>query len=119
MKLSNLPAPKSKEAGFESGPGIPVAIVDDDENDRLLMRRILHRTTQFQCVGSYSSGRDALAGIPSLNCAVVLMDIRMPGMSGLECTRRLKAMLPGLAVVIVTMLDGVTLDVRSPGNRGR
>ena len=60
---------------------------------------------QFQCVSSYSSGRDALAGIPSLNCAAVLMDICIPGMSGLECTLRLKGILPNLVVVIVTMRD--------------
>jgi DNA-binding NarL/FixJ family response regulator len=75
-------------------PAIPVAIVDHDENDRRLIRRIVDRTGQFRCVGSYFSGRDALAGIPSSNPAVVLMNIHMPGMSGLDCTRQMARLDP-------------------------
>lgn len=83
---------------------IGVAIVDDDENVHLLVRDILDRAQEFQWVGSYSSGEAALAGIPQSGVQIVLMDIKMPDMSGSECTRRLKALLPHVIIVMVTGL---------------
>src|SRR5439155_21319717 len=62
----------------------------------------------FYCLSSYSSGDAALVGIPRSTAKIVLMDIRMPGMSGIECTRRLKALLPHLNILMLTVLDDVT-----------
>src|SRR6267378_2143242 len=59
----------------------PVAVVDDDENQRLFIKSMLDQTPGFSCVGSYSSGEAALTGIPGSGAKLVLMDIRMPGMS--------------------------------------
>src|SRR5207247_1009575 len=84
---------------------IGVAIVDDDENFQVFLRDIVDHTRQFRCVGSYTSGEAALIGIPHSGAQVVLMDIKMPGMSGIECARRLKAMLPHLIIVMVTGFD--------------
>jgi CheY-like chemotaxis protein len=84
---------------------VGVAIVDDDENIHVLIKDILDRSQGFQWVGSYSSGEAALAGIPQSGPQVVLMDIRMPGMSGNECARRLKALFPRLIVVMITGLN--------------
>lgn len=84
---------------------VGVAIVDDDERMRVMVQDILDRDREFQLVGSYSSGEAALTGIPQSGAQIVLMDIRMPGMSGIECSRRLKALMPHLIIVMVTGLD--------------
>ena len=94
---------------------IGVAIVDDDENFQVFLRDIIDHTRQFRCVGSYTSGEAALIGIPHSGAQIVLMDIKMPGMSGIECARRLKALLPHLIIVMITGLD----DPRQLTWRGR
>src|SRR6266700_3647465 len=83
---------------------IKVAIVDDDENDLRTMRHAVKKSGEFVCVGEFRSANEALAEIPKVVPHVVLMDIRMPGMGGLECTRRLKAIRPQLKIIIVTVL---------------
>src|SRR2546429_429329 len=83
-------------------PRIPVAVVEDNPDERLLLERLLVRSTWLRCVGCYATGEEALKS-PSLQDAqVVLMDIRMPGLSGTDCTRILKKVLPSLAIIIVT-----------------
>jgi len=84
---------------------VGVAIVDDEERIRLFVQGTLDESREFHCVGSYSSGEEALMGIPQSGAQVVLMDIRMSGMNGIECARRLKAMLPHLVIVMVTGFD--------------
>ena len=84
---------------------VGVAIVDDDERFRLFVQNNLDQTREFRCVGSYSSGEEALIGLPQSGAQVVFMDIKMPGMSGIESARRLKALLPHLIIVMVTGLD--------------
>ena len=83
---------------------VRVAIVDDDENDRFLTRRALNQTPGVEFVKGYGSGEAALKGIPGSGADVVLMDIRMPGMDGTECTRQLKARMPRLRII---MTDGL------------
>jgi DNA-binding NarL/FixJ family response regulator len=99
---------------------IGVAIVDDDENFQVFLRDIVDHTRQFRCVGSYTSGEAALIGIPHSGAQVVLMDIKMPGMSGIECARRLKALLPHLIIVMITGLDDPrTIDLARESGAGR
>jgi len=83
---------------------VRVAIVDDDENDRFLTRRALNQTPGVEFVKGYGSGEAALKGIPGSGADVVLMDIRMPGMDGTECTRQLKARMPWLRIIMTTGL---------------
>src|SRR2546427_2744166 len=92
-----------KKAG-KSARASPVAIVEDDENQQRLIKDLLEQTREFVCVGCYSSGEEALAGIPAAAAKLVLMDLRLPGMSGLECGRRLKAIAPGLKIIALTGL---------------
>lgn len=103
----------SKDKWFELPAAVfPIAVVDDDVNVRLLVQDILDQTPQFCCVGSYSSGEDALSAIPGSSAKLVLMDIRLPGMSGIECTRRLKQLRPGIVIVAVTGLsDEQSIDL--------
>jgi DNA-binding NarL/FixJ family response regulator len=83
---------------------IAVAIVDGDAETRFLLHHILEQSGGYRCVGSYASGDEALREIPVANPRIVLMDVRMPGITGIECLRRLKGRLPGLIVVLVSEL---------------
>ncbi len=81
---------------------ISFSLVDDDEDVRQALRLGLQSIPGFICIGSYASGAEALAGIPQLPGDAVLMDIRMPGMTGIECTQRLHTVLPKLPIVMLT-----------------
>ena len=83
---------------------IPVVVVDDEKSICSSCRKILDRSDRFHCVGAFNSGPTALAEIPKIRPAAVLLDIKMPGINGIECARRLKAMLPELKVVMITGL---------------
>lgn len=78
-----------------------VCIVEDDEALRELLRRALAKTG-IPCLGAYATGEAALAAIPKLRPDVVLMDIKLPGMDGIQCTHKLRALLPKLAVMMLT-----------------
>jgi DNA-binding NarL/FixJ family response regulator len=84
-------------------PIIRIAVVDDDESVRLTLADAVDRFEGCQCVGRYESGADALAGISATPPHVVLMDINMPGMNGIECVSRLKANRPDIEVVMLTV----------------
>src|SRR5438034_7951201 len=108
--VASSPGPPRRHKGTSKPLVLPlarvgVAIVDDDENFQFFVREILDQTREFHCVGSYSNGEAAVIGIPQSGAQVVIMDVKMPGMSGIECTRRLKALLPHLIIIMVTGLD--------------
>src|SRR5258706_12486320 len=106
----NAPKTDSLTGPGEAGP-FRFVIVDDDQNDRRMMRLDLERTGEFVSVGAYGSASEALAEIPKVLPHVVLIDIRMPGMDGHECTRRLKIMLVHMKIIIVTgLLDIDTMN---------
>ena len=81
---------------------IAMAIVDGDADSRLFLLHILEKSGGYRCVGCYAAGEEALREIPSAQPRIVLMDVRLPGIPGLECMRRLKGRLPGLSVVLVS-----------------
>src|SRR5437870_2388065 len=83
-------------------PRIPVAIVEDNSDDRLLLERLLVRSKWFRCLGCYETGEEALKSLAITEAQVILMDIRMPGLSGIDCTRLLKKVLPTLIILMVT-----------------
>ncbi len=82
-----------------------VAIVEDDAGIRDDLVALLTATPGFRCVGACSSAEEALADIPFWRPEVVLMDINLPRMSGIECVTRLKARMPDLLVLILTVYD--------------
>ena len=86
---------------------IKVAIVEDNTGVREKLRKLLNRETELSCVGVYSTAEAALLQLPELPPAlrpdVVLMDINLPGMSGIECTARLKKIFPKVQIIMVTV----------------
>ncbi len=82
-----------------------VAIVEDDKGLREQLMQILKRASDVQCVGAYGSAEEALEGLPAVNADVVLMDIKLPRMYGIECVARLKEILPSVQVIIVTVYE--------------
>ena len=82
-----------------------VAIVEDDPRWRANIEMLLRETEGLECVGSYPSGEAAVAELPKRRAQVVLMDINLPRMSGVECTRQLRALLPEIQIVMLTVYD--------------
>jgi DNA-binding NarL/FixJ family response regulator len=82
---------------------ISVALVEDNADLRRSLSLLLERSAGFRCAGVFADAEEALARLPKLEADVVLMDINLPGMSGIECTRRLRELQPGLRVIIITV----------------
>lgn len=84
---------------------ITVSIVEDDRDTREHLAALLNGTPDLHCLHTYATGEKAVAGIPREPPTVVLVDINLPGMSGIECVAKLKAQVPGLHVLILTMYE--------------
>ena len=84
---------------------ITVAIVEDNDKLRATLARVLNRSPGFQCVSDYQNAEDALREIPKVSPNVVLMDINLPGMNGVECVRQLKAANPQIQVMMLTVYE--------------
>lgn len=82
-----------------------VVVVEDDANLRKTMIDFINRAQGFHCAGGFADGESALSGIPDLKPDVVLMDIGLPGMSGIECMSALKEILPSVPFVMLTVYD--------------
>jgi DNA-binding NarL/FixJ family response regulator len=82
---------------------ISVAVVEDNAGLRQSLTSVLEDSPGFTCAGSFASAEEALREIPDAPPEVVLMDINLPGMSGIECTRRLRELLPKTRVVMITV----------------
>jgi DNA-binding NarL/FixJ family response regulator len=82
-----------------------IAIVEDDARWRSNLETLLQETEGMQCIGSYASGEAAVADLPLRRPQIVLMDINLPKMSGVECTRQLLALLPEIQVLMLTVYD--------------
>jgi len=84
---------------------LKVALVEDQPKVRESWTRLINSFPDFRCVCSCASGEEALRVIPELKPDVILMDIFLPRMSGIECTARLKQQLPGTQILILTAMD--------------
>jgi DNA-binding NarL/FixJ family response regulator len=84
---------------------IKVSIVEDNRGTLESLSELLNRTSNLRCVGTHANGEKALESIPKENPDVVLMDINLPGMTGIECVARLKEQLPGLQVLMLTTYE--------------
>lgn len=82
-----------------------VAIVEDDRGLREQLAQILGAAPDVRFVGACASAEEALERIPALQPDVVLMDIKLPGMSGIECVSHLKRARPSLQILMLTVYE--------------
>ena len=84
---------------------IAISIIDDDKRLRDSITKFLDGSPGFRCVSAYGSAAAALEHLPQEKPDVVLMDINMPGMDGIECVVRLKAKMPEVQIVMLTVYE--------------
>jgi len=84
---------------------IKVAIVEDDKGIRQSLEWLLESSPEFSCVAACGSAEEALEVLQKAAPQVVLMDINLPARSGIECTARLKELLPEVQVIMITVYD--------------
>ena len=110
-------------AGKMSGTtdqSIRVALVDDDSGNRKTLELVIDGAPGYECVGTFASAEDALGRLAAASPQVVLMDIQLPRMSGVECVSRLKERHPELQVIMLTVFenDELVFDSLAAGATG-
>jgi DNA-binding NarL/FixJ family response regulator len=93
----------TSEAGTEVKK--TVVVVEDDRGLREQIVQILETASDLQCLGAYASGEQALPDILAKNPDVVLMDIQLPKMSGIQCVSKIKKVMPNNQVIMVTVYE--------------
>ncbi len=84
---------------------ITVCIVEDRENIREALKILVGEQNDCTCIADFANGEEAVKQIPELQPDVVLMDIDLPGMNGIECIRQLKPLCPQVQFMICTVYD--------------
>lgn len=84
---------------------INVSIVEDSDKFRETLARVLNRAEGFRCISHYPNAEEALKSLPRDKPEVVLMDINLPGMNGVECVRQLKQSAPGIQAIMLTVYE--------------
>ncbi len=84
---------------------ITVSIVEDNEQLRTTLARVLNRSEGFRCVSHYGDAETALQHLPKDAPDVVLMDINLPGINGVDCVRQLKQAAPKIQAVMLTVYE--------------
>jgi len=99
---------------------IEVSIVEDDPDIRESLALLINGTPGFKCISSFGTCEKAIKGIPKEIPDVVLMDIGLPGMSGIEGIKALKEKLPDLDIMVLTIQsdDKVVFDALCAGACG-
>ncbi len=90
-----------------------VALVEDNDTVRQTLSELIQNAPGFRCVCACATAKEAMSEIPKSQPEVVLMDIHLPGESGIACTARLKAKLPNLHVIILTVYKDTELIFRA------
>src|ERR1700739_739329 len=100
--MMDLPVEDHLAAAGESSALKKIALVEDRRETRESLIQLLNTFNELKCVCVCASGEEALKQIPPTQPDVVLMDIFLPRMSGIECTARLKELLPHARILILT-----------------
>src|SRR5579871_1739654 len=82
-----------------------VVIVEDDRGLREQLVQILESASDIRCLGAFASGEEAVPRILEKKPDVVLMDIKLPRMSGIQCVAEIKKVLPTMQIVMVTVYE--------------
>ena len=100
----------NESTGKKRNPmSIRVSIVEDNNRVRTSLARLIELSDGFKCVSEHSTGEEALASLPGAKPEVVLMDINLPGINGVECVRQLKPVLPDAQIVMLTVYENTDL----------
>jgi DNA-binding NarL/FixJ family response regulator len=92
---------------------ITVAIVEDDCRIRASLQEILDDDEGLECVAVCGSAEEAIESLPALAPQVVLMDVNLPGMNGVECVRRLTALLAKCQIIMLTVREDSDIIFKS------
>jgi len=84
---------------------INVAIVEDIDDIREGLVYLINASEGFKCIASFSNAEDALKKLPKLDIDVVLMDVNLPGISGIDCLTELKSNNPKFQVIMLTVFE--------------
>jgi DNA-binding NarL/FixJ family response regulator len=84
---------------------IKISIVDDQSELREKIASFLDSSPGLKCLSSYASAKEALAALPAEKPDVILMDINLGGVSGIECVRQLKPKMPHAQVIMLTVFE--------------
>jgi DNA-binding NarL/FixJ family response regulator len=82
-----------------------VMVVEDDRGLREQLVKILETAPDIKCIGAFVSAEEALPKIFENRPDVVLMDIKLPGMSGIQCVAEIKKVVPGMQIIMVTVYE--------------
>lgn len=93
----------------ENDKTITVSVVEDDVRVRGSLARMVDSARKMICASQHSDAESALREIPVIKPHVVLMDINLPGMNGVECVHKLKALLPEVQVVMLTVYENTNI----------
>jgi DNA-binding NarL/FixJ family response regulator len=96
---------------------VTVLTVDDQAVFRNVARDVIGATAGFESIGEVGSGEEAVAAVERLRPALVLLDVRMPGIGGIEAARRIAEAHPGTVVVLISIedFDEFAEDARTSG----
>ena len=84
---------------------IKVSIIEDDAWIRENLSARIGQTQGFVCSGAYRTGEEAIMQVPAQAPDVILMDINLPKMNGIECVRQLKALIPSAQILMLTVYE--------------
>lgn len=97
--------PSNPDGQVAAKQPLRVALVEDQQDTRESWRRLISSFPDFECICTCASAEEALRTIPEAKPDVILMDVFLPRMSGIECTAKLKAILPKTPIVMLTASD--------------
>lgn len=89
----------------KASPSVPirVAVIEDDAVVRQRLVSMLRQTGGCTCIGDFANAEHALAGLPAMPVQVVLVDVNLPGMDGVECVRQLSGRMPDVLFMMLTV----------------